>query len=272
MTVQEWLTAASARLKRTGVEAARLEAEVLLGHAVKADRVWLHAHPNEDIPIAIADEFLRRRLHHEPLAYILGYREFYGRSFRVSPAVLIPRQDTEILVEEALKRCTSGAKIMDVGTGSGCVGLTIALERTDVRVECVDISLAALEVASSNAWLLGADVTFRESDLLEGVDAESVDIVVSNPPYVSMDDPLAPEVMDYEPGLALFAEEDGLAVIRRLAGQAFSSLKLGGWFLCEIGFGQGPEVEEILKDAGFSVSFAHDLALIPRVAIGHKPV
>jgi release factor glutamine methyltransferase len=224
------------------------------------------------------DELIRRRASREPVAYITGVREFYGREFHVTPAVLIPRPETELVVEEALsalpstRRASGGLFIVDVGTGSGCLAVTMALERPDARVLATDISAAALEVARANAQALGvADrVEFMRTSLLPPLDAPA-DMIVSNPPYIPERDrpTLQPDVREFEPVQALFGGDDGLDVIRALVQAAAGALRRGGWLVMEIGAGQGPAVRTLIEQAG-ALSLGHvqpDLQGIERVVV-----
>ena len=224
-----------------------------------------------------------RRARREPLAYITGEREFYGRMFDVTPAVLIPRPETELLVEEAL-RCLQQIgrqashdqvrpQVLDIGTGSGCVAITLALEAPAAAIIATDVSTPALDVARRNARRLQAAdrIEFRQATFAE--EASGVfDLIVANPPYVPepMRASLAPEVREYEPADALFAGGDGLDVIRRLVPSAAKALRSGGWLVMEMGIGQADEVGRLMRDtAGFSlVRFARDLQGIDRVVVG----
>jgi release factor glutamine methyltransferase len=230
--------------------------------------------------------FISRRTAHEPIAYILGIREFYGRDFRVTPAVLIPRPETELVVDEALEVlkpliATPAASdvirretaVVDIGTGSGCLAITLALElgSTSVRVIATDASEAALSVARENALRLGAPgIDFRCGDLFAGYDGP-VDVLVSNPPYVAAADrgSLPREVVDYEPGVALFGADDGLQVIRRLIDVAAVRLApAGGVLVMEIAQGQLPAVTASIARHGMTVAAVRgDLQHIPRVVV-----
>jgi release factor glutamine methyltransferase len=212
---------------------------------------------------------IARRLAHEPVAYLTGEREFYGRTFQVTPDVLIPRPETELLVDEALKHLPDRRPlIVDVGTGSGCVAVTLSLEAPQADLVATDISAAALAVARSNGERLGARVSFVEASLTSNIEGE-VDLVVSNPPYIALADraSLPPDVRDHEPGLALFGGEDGLSVIRDLVTAAARALRPGGWILVEVGAGQAAPVRAVIDHSGQWDCFgvAPDLADIPRV-------
>lgn len=228
-----------------------MDAALLLADALGRDRSWVLAHGGDELSDAsLADQLLGRRLKREPLAYILGRREFFGREFQVSPAVLIPRQETETLVEAAMAQAPERARVLDIGAGSGCVAITLALERPDLHVLAVDVSRPALEVARQNAERLGARVDFIEGDGVEVLQEVGVDLVVTNPPYVGLGESLPPEVAAYEPALALFAGEEGLDFFRLLAGTA-SNLARPQVLLTEIGDGQAPAVARVFVDAGW---------------------
>lgn len=255
---------------------ARIEVECLLRHVLKVDRARLIAHP-ELIADALASsgyrDLLERRLAGEPIAYLLGEREFFGRPFDVTPAVLIPRPETELLVELALSRMPreGSFEVLDVGTGSGCVAVTLAAERTAARVTAVDISAAALEIARANARALTADnVELMQGDCYAALDGRRFGLVVSNPPYVAAGDPhLREGDLRHEPEIALVAGADGLALLRRLVAGAPRHLLEGGWLLLEHGFDQAQRVRDLLRDQGFEDLFsARDLAGIERVSGG----
>ncbi len=232
MTVGEWLPHAVARLEAAGVEAPRLEAQLLAAHVELRDRSWVLAHPEAPMAEHAAEGLLQRRESGEPLAYILGWREFYGRRFIVDRRVLIPRHETETLVEAALN--FPGGRVLDLCCGSGCVGLTLALERPDWRVVLSDVSRDALSVAERNSSNLEAGAVLVCCDLVGGLSGP-FDLVVSNPPYVGRSDALPREVVAFEPPLALYAEEGGLAVYRRMAAEMPRVMATGGVLLTEIG-------------------------------------
>jgi release factor glutamine methyltransferase len=252
----------------------RLEAEVLLSHVLGRERAWLYAHGTRPVDrsdqIAF-DQLIQRRRAGEPVAYIVGYREFYGRQFDVSPAVLIPRPETELLVDLALDLLkTPSPRVVDVGTGSGCIGLTLAAERPDWEVTVLDQSNEALEVCTSNARKLGLDrVNIIQSDLLASVRTQQFDCIVSNPPYVAEDDPhLQRGDLRFEPQLALTSGRDGLKLIRRLISQAARQLTPGGLLLIEHGYDQAAAIRHIVAECGFTGATTHpDLANIDRVTL-----
>ncbi len=253
MTVGEWIRDAASRLESAGIESAPLEAQVLCSHALGVERSWAVANPDFSLEPSAAEELLLRRLLREPLAYIVGRREFYGRRFRVTRDVLIPRQETETLVDAALGALPPKEKIsvLDLGTGSGCLAITLALERPAWRVAASDVSEPALQVARRNSDELGADVRFVPSDLCEGLMGEAFDAIVTNPPYVPEGADLQPEVRDWEPGVALFAGESGLEILARIASEAAGLLRPGALLITEIGNGQAQNVREIYARRGW---------------------
>lgn len=251
MKLGEWLSLARARLTAAGVEAAALEAQVLAAHALGVERTWVLAHPETPVEGRGLEVLLSRRLAREPLAYILGWREFYGRPFSVRPGVLIPRQETELLVELALELMPDGARVLDIGVGSGAIAITIALERPDGTVVATDISDAALEIARGNAHALHANVSIVKGDLFPPLAELPFDLIVSNPPYVAEGDAIGADVR-HEPAEALFAGQDGLDVYRRLAVEGRKHLATGGALLLEVGAGQARQVREVFEAAGWT--------------------
>jgi len=258
---------------------ARQDAETLLLHLLGKDKAWLMAHLDEELAEDKAiryAELLERRYKGEPIQYIIGETEFYGLPFHVTRDVLIPRPETEHLVEKVLSLAVRfpATRIVDVGTGSGAIAVTLAHKLPQARITAVDLSARALAVAEGNAKRNGVDLRFLEGDLLAPVAEERFDIVVSNPPYVAATDrdTLSVEVREYEPALALFAGDDGLEVFRRLIPAAFAVLVPGGFLLLEIGFGQSPIIAALIASAGFAqIEFTPDLQGIPRVACARRP-
>jgi release factor glutamine methyltransferase len=255
MTLGQWLHEAHTRLEEAGVESARLEAQALAAFACGRDRAWLLAHPEENAPRGILETLLQRRLLREPLAYIVGSREFFGRSFLVNRSVLVPRQETETLVEAALERMPEGdpMEVLDVGTGSGCLAVTLALERPQARVTALDLSEEALQVARANAERLGAKLRFLPSDLFSELGEADFDRIVTNPPYVRPGEPLPPEVGLWEPAAALFAGSSGLEFFERLAELAPKRLRPEGLLLTEVGDGQSEAAAQTFSAAGWRV-------------------
>lgn len=253
--------------------AARLEAQALAAHALEVTRVWLVAHGRDRLAGELLEKvetLFRRRCAGEPVAYIIGRREFYGREFQVGPGVLIPRPETEHLVEAALRRATQGARVLDIGTGSGCIAITLKLERPNLKVTAVDVSREALAVARANAKEWNAQVEFVESDLFSALDGRPFDLIVSNPPYIpEADAHLAQGDLRFEPRSALASGPDGLDAIRLIVEQAKTHLAPGGWLLFEHGYDQGEAVQGLLKMAGYAEVFLEqDLARQPRVSGG----
>lgn len=247
MRADDWVKNAESQLEAVGIESPRLEAQVLAAHTLDKDRSWLIAHPEAEVPPS-ANDSLARRMKREPLAYIVGYREFYGRQFRVTPDVLVPRQETETLVAACLSFCEPEREIrvLDVGTGSGCLAVTLKLERPHWEVWACDLSAEALEVATSNANCLGAEVVFLQSDLFEELpNGLRFDLIVSNPPYVAEGDALMREVAEHEPHGALFAGESGFAMYGRLAKEAPSRLISLGSLIVEVGDGRADNVRRV---------------------------
>jgi release factor glutamine methyltransferase len=256
-------------LTDASVHAPRLTAEVLLAHALRRDRVYLIAHPDEELT-EIGWIHFGRYLHERaggiPTQYITKRQEFYGRDFRVSPEVLIPRPETEHVVTTGLQWIAPESTVVDVGTGSGAIAITIALEAR-VRMFATDISGAALRVARANAEKLGAPVQFVQCDLLSSFSAGCMDAVVSNPPYVGIDefDGLQREVRNHEPHVALFAGEDGNSIYRRLITEAERVLRPGGCIVLEMGYKSLEPVRAMLSEGWSGHHHEPDLAGIPRV-------
>ncbi|GIV01887.1 MAG: release factor glutamine methyltransferase [Fimbriimonadales bacterium] len=266
MTVRDWLSQAADRLSASGIASPRLEAQILMAHCLHVDRDRLLLLDEQDAPHD-ADVLLKRRLAGEPLAYILGWKEFYRRRFEVNPSVLIPRPETETLVEAVIELAPPEALCVDVGTGSGCIGVTCALERSDTRWILTDVSREALHVAQRNACHHAVACWFLQADLLSGFRPKSVDVIACNPPYVAVADPrLDPSVRKFEPAVALFAGETGLEHLSRLAAQAAEVLKSGGWLLMEVGEGQAAQVLSLCEKAR-ACTVRKDLAGIERVVI-----
>jgi release factor glutamine methyltransferase len=268
-TVRDALDSAVIALTAAGCDTPRLDGEILLAAALGADRAALISNPERELEPGQARWFMdaaRRRREREPIAYILGVKGFRMLDLAVDRRVLVPRPETEHVVEAALG-LPSGARVVDVGTGSGAIALALKDERPDLTVLATDISGDALDVARSNALRLGLEVEFLHGDLLAG--AGPVDAVVSNPPYVAQGDTVMPEVSRYEPPEAVFAPGGGLDVVRRLIPAAVAA---GARFLAiEIGEGQARAVAELAREAGFgTVETIPDLAGIDRVIVGRR--
>jgi release factor glutamine methyltransferase len=271
----EALQAARARLAATSKHPRR-DADLLLAHLLGCDQTALLTHPERTLSVEESEQFERlveRRLAAEPMQYLTGEQEFFGLRFEVSPAVLIPRPETEHLVEAVLERFEreQAVRIVDVGTGSGAIAVALAHAMPHSRVTAVDLSPAALEVAGRNAERHGVThrLTLLTSDLLAAVQSEGFDAVVANPPYVAAGEVLEPQVANYEPHSALYAGPTGLEVYERLIPQAARVLKTGGWLMLEIGYGQSGALRNLMHGwAG--VTLVNDLQGIPRVALGQK--
>jgi release factor glutamine methyltransferase len=267
LTIRAAIEQGSELLGGVAITAPRLTAEVLLGHAMHCDRTYFYAHPERElreVEWIHYGRYLDERLRGKPTQYITRHTEFYGRDFTVSREVLIPRPETELLVEAILKLNPAPGVIVDIGTGSGIIAITLSLELSR-PVIATDLSSEACKIARCNAVKLGANVQFLEADLLKPFADSSVDIVVSNPPYVPLSDQasLQREVRDWEPSLALYGGPDGTEIYKRLIPEAKRVLKPGGLLALEIGFGQSDAVSEL---AGIC-RIIPDLAGIPRVLL-----
>lgn len=235
-----------------GVENARLEAEWLLCAATGLDRVGLYLNfekPLNEEELAVYRGMVARRGRREPLQHILGTQEFCGLSFEVSPDVLVPRHDTEALVNEALVRMPGALSILDVGTGSGCIAVVLSTKLHNAAVTAVDISEAALMVARRNAEINGVCIEYLQGSLLEPVAGRQFDLIVSNPPYIPSSDieALQPEVRTFDPRAALDGGLDGLEIYRKLIPDAVTALACGGWLLVEVGIGQANDVSGLFN-------------------------
>jgi release factor glutamine methyltransferase len=315
MTLREWLAQAEAQLSDgPHPDRAKRDAETLLMHLIGKNKAWLMAHAEDDFAGCAAIRYaslLERRRKGEPIQYITGECEFYGLPFRVTPDVLIPRRETEHLVEHVLALAThSGApyleemrerspdlgapsfrrplpegwestnsapsmRILDVGTGSGAIAIALATKLPSAILTATDISQPALALAVENATRNNAvdKIRFLQGDLLAPVVGEQFEIIASNPPYVPNTDRalISVEVREHEPAVALFGGEDGLAIYRHLIPEAHAALVPGGFLVFEFGFSQMPDVESLLKSAGFqNIEFIHDLQGIPRIASAQK--
>ncbi len=295
-TVLELLTWTTDYFKRVGIESARLDAEVLLAHALETERLRLYIDYEKPVQKAERDAYRtlvqRRAQDRIPVSQLLGEREFWSLGFKVTSDVLTPRPETETLVEWALSKAKGGSqepaqvpekegklRILDIGTGSGAIALALASELPHAELMATDLSPAALQIAAENAdeLRMAERIRFVEGDLFEHLKAEGVkepfDLIVSNPPYVARaDEGSLPPELSHEPEMALFAGQDGLDVIRRLVAEAGDHLSSGGWLGIELSPEQADEVEGLLKEAGFTdVERRFDLASRPRVVAGRWP-
>lgn len=270
ITLRDALLEGVRALDEARIPAARLTAEVLLCHAVHCERVYLYAHPEQkltELHWIHYGRYLHERLQGKPTQYITRQQEFYGRPFLVSPAVLIPRPETEHVVETVLKLAPDAKRVVDIGTGSGAIAVTLALELKRARLWATDISNAALAVARENARSNNAQVEFIESDLGAAIRSGSMDVVVSNPPYVPLDDKstIQVEVRDYEPEVALYGGPSGTEIYQRLIPDAARILVPDGWLIMELGYRSLDAVRAMLDYRWRNVELTTDLAGLPRV-------
>lgn len=277
--ITKWMTD---DFRARGIGTARLDAELLVGHVLSVDRVALYMdldRPLKESELTRIRDLVARRRKKEPVAYILGHREFYGRRFATTPAVLIPRPDTETLIERALAILSADdeARALDLCTGSGCIGVTLAAERPRMRVDMTDVSAEALAVARANAESNGIveGIAFYEGDLFAALpEKTSYRLITVNPPYIPIEDASAiePDVAEHEPHLALFAGGDGLDVVRRIVADAGRWLADDGVLLMEIGIGQSEAVVALLRqgNAYRDLAVHKDLGGIDRVVEAWK--
>jgi release factor glutamine methyltransferase len=283
MTLRDVVTAAEARLLQSPHPAcARLDAETLLLHALNQNRAWLLAHWEDQAESAIQcfyDDLVARRQTGEPIQYITGSSEFFGLPFSVGPGVLIPRPETEHLVEEVIRLAgewgTTPLRIADIGTGSGIIAVAVAHALPQAQISAIDCSAPALAIALENAQQnhLEDRIQFVEGDLLAPLAGQTFHIIASNPPYIpaSESDSLSIEVREHEPHAALFAGVDGLTLYRRLIPAALDLLVPGGWLVLEIGYGQQPAIEQLLQSNSYhDIHFIPDYQGIPRVASARR--
>jgi release factor glutamine methyltransferase len=271
VTVQTALLQGTRLLEEGSIAVPRLTAEVLLSFALHKERTYLFAHPEQElreVEWLHYGRYLHERLKGKPTQYITHRQEFYGREFQVSEAVLIPRPETEHVVEAALELARGARRVVDIGTGSGALAVTLALE-TGAESTGTDISMAALAVAAGNAR--GSRARFVACDLLSAIASDSADLIVSNPPYVPAKEraSLQREVRDWEPPVALFGGESGFEIYGRIVGDAPRVLQPGGWLILELGFGCVNHVSELLRNWA-DVQIRPDLAGIPRVAAARQ--
>ncbi|HUQ92578.1 MAG TPA: peptide chain release factor N(5)-glutamine methyltransferase [Bryobacteraceae bacterium] len=270
MTVGAALRQGTQLLEEARTGAARLTAEVLLSHALNRDRVYLYAHSDEELSERAwihYGRYLHERINGKPTQYITKQQEFYGRPFRVSPSVLIPRPETEHVVETVLRLASKAHHVLDVGCGSGAIAVTLALEMPAAHVSGTDISAAALLVAAENAARHQAAVHLLQCDLSAAIASHSMDVLACNPPYVPEQDRanLQVEVRDFEPGIALYGGPTGVEIYQRLIPEAARVLKPGGWLIVELGYRLLPGVRALLGSGWGNVEDVADLAGIPRV-------
>jgi release factor glutamine methyltransferase len=283
MTLRQAITNAAAEFAADPQlsEHAHRDAELLLFHTLQISRVTLIAYPNRDLSAAqqtLFQDAVNRRLHLEPIQYITGEQEFYGLRLHVTPAVLIPRPETEHLVEAVLHLLPTNEplKLVDIGTGSGAIAIVLAVHLPLAEITALDLSAAALAIAERNArdHNVTGRIRFLKSDLLAAIESssKSFDAVISNPPYIPESDrpTLHPQVREYEPASALFAGETGLDIYRRLIPAALNALKPNGLLALEIGHGQQAPLSQLLADWK-DVTFINDLQQIPRVALARRP-
>ena len=265
------------KLKEAEIGEAQLDARLLLEEVCGTDHNTLLCHGDREVSEAEEEQYrkaLEQRAVHVPLQHLLGYQDFMGLRFQVNEHVLIPRQDTEILVEEAMRYLHDGMRILDLCTGSGCILLSLLHYSNDCEGTGVDISKEALQVAALNAELLGIKADFLKSDLYEKVTGK-FDLLVSNPPYIERKviPTLMEEVREYDPYIARDGGEDGLDFYRRIIGGAQDYLERGGQILMEIGSGQAQAVSELLREAGFKeIDVCRDFAGLDRVVSGRLPI
>ena len=279
-SIAEVIKGASEILQGAGVPEARREAGSLLSFILGKDRTFLISHGEEPVGDVDVDRFrnaVERRAAGEPLQYITGVQDFFGREFRVTPDVLIPRPETELLVEAALQNTFAAPLFCDIGTGSGCIALTLLCERSEARAVAVDVSTAALEIAKLNARNLAVEnrARFVISDCFDALDPhnQQFDLIVSNPPYIPSDvvSGLQREVRDHEPHLALSPGSDGLTIIRRLLHESPAFLKRAGHLIMEIGFDQGDAIRDLIEERVWQLlEIRPDLQSIPRIVVLQK--
>ncbi len=277
MTAREAIAWAATQLKQAGMEDSRRIAMVLLEGSARLNASTLFLTPDLAVPDDALASFrlmVERACTHEPVQYILGRWDFYGRTFRTDRRALIPRPETERLVEEALAVIPVGqpSRVIDVGCGTGCIGITLKLERPEAFVLLVDVSEEVLALASENASALKADVACLRADMLKPLPGGAYNVIASNPPYINGADMagLAANVREHEPQLALYGGEDGLLFVRALALRAAESLKPGGWLFVEIGYDQAEQAIAIMNAAGLKAHAIPDYAGVLRVIAARK--
>ena len=273
MTYREVITLGERDLKQAGIVDAKIDAWLLMEACFKIDRSFYYMHMNEEVTDDLIKEYelsVKKRAEHIPLQYITGETEFMGLNFKVNSSVLIPRQDTEVLVEEALKIVKPGMDVLDMCTGSGCIIISILHNVSDAKGYAADISKQAINIAKENAKLHEVPVLFERSDLFENISG-TYDVIVSNPPYIPTDviPELMPEVKEFEPVEALDGKEDGLFFYRKIVAESRQYLKENGHLMFEIGYDQGKAVSDMMCEAGFKeVRVVKDLSGNDRVVTG----
>jgi release factor glutamine methyltransferase len=277
MNLADGLEYATSHLSSAAIPEPRKEAVSLVSHILNRDSAFLYAHPEYELTADEKDELeskVNRRENHEPFQYIIGRQEFYGLDFEVTPDVLIPRPETEILVEKAIEllRTKEGPRICEVGTGSGCISIALLHELRTASAIAVDISAEAIGVAKRNAIRNEVDqrIEFVLSNIFEQIPAERFDVILSNPPYVPDSDiaSLQAEVRDHEPRAALLGGADGLSIIRRIVECAPARLINDGWLLMEIGYNQAEKVRDLFDHQAWArVDLLPDLQGIPRIVV-----
>ncbi|MEO5949033.1 MAG: peptide chain release factor N(5)-glutamine methyltransferase [Candidatus Saccharimonas sp.] len=263
-TALSWIADATRQLEAIHTPSARLDAELILAHTLHKPRTWLHAHGEaalSDQRSRIADARLQLRLEHVPVAYIIGHKEFYGRLFRVTPATLVPRPESETIIELLAQLITPNhTRLLDVGTGSGCLGITVKLEHPSLQVTLSDISQSAIAVARGNAEILRAEVKCIRSDLLDDISTE-FDIILANLPYVDRSWDTPPDLA-HEPAHALYADDGGLALIKKLLIQATKHLSHSGYMVLEADPGQHNSIISFADAQGYKVKLVRDYIIV----------
>ncbi|MDI6775655.1 MAG: peptide chain release factor N(5)-glutamine methyltransferase [Syntrophales bacterium] len=283
MDIRTTLNITAIDLERRGLPTPWLDAEVLLFHYLRTDRLGLYRHPERslaDEEIRAFQSWIARRQQWEPVAYIVGQKEFWSLVFEVNDQVLVPRPETEVLVEEVIKVCSEmdykDPSILDIGTGSGAIGVALAFELKEARIVATDISPGAIEVAMRNARKNGVDgrISFRIGNLFEPVSAEKFDCIVSNPPYVSEGEfhYLPPDVREFEPESALVAGREGTSFHETIIREGAFHLKDGGWLFLEMGAGQRDRIADVFRESDLydNIAFRTDYAGIERVAMARR--
>lgn len=258
--IKDWLADASLKLSKAGISSPNLDAEIILSNCMLKNRTYLHAHPEAEIDteaLAKTDEIMEQRLKRVPLAYLFGYKEFYGREFQVTKDTLIPRPESETIID-ILKQINTDkiSNLIDIGTGSGCLGISAKLEEPDLDVTLSDISPEALKIAKINADRLKATVDLVESDLLASIN-NKFDIIIANLPYVDKDWARSPET-NYEPSLALFADNSGKQLIEKLVIQSINTLNNGGYLIIEADPEQHPSLIQFATEKSFKLFIQQD--------------